>query len=229
VAAAARSTRSDPQWLSLGEASRLLGVSTATIRRWSDAGRLRAFTTPGGHRRFSRAALERLLPNDRDRRPPLESAGLTPTRLARVYRREAARPEADRGWLASLDGEDRETFRALGRRLAMALVGHLDAADEEQRRHQLSEGTAAAVEYGRRGAALGLSLSEVVEGFLSFRRPFLAEIAAAARRRGFDPAELARLHADADRALDRLLVATMSGHSIRRARSGRSSGRSRIE
>ena len=222
-------SRPEPQWLSLGEASRLLGVSAATIRRWSDAGRLRTFTTPGGHRRFSRAALERLLPAERDRRPPLGHAGLTPTRLARAYRREAARADPDRGWLATLDPDDREAFRVLGRQLAMGLVAHLDAVDEEARRHQLTEATATAAEYGRRGATLGLSLSDVVEGFLAFRRPFLAEIAAAARRRGFDATEVSRLHADADRALDRLLVATMSGHSIRRVRAARNRTRTPIE
>ena len=221
MAPASRQSRRDPQWLTLGEASRLLGVSTATIRRWSDAGRLRTFTTPGGHRRFARSALERLLPSQRDRRPGLEQAGLTPTRLARAYRREAARPDPGRGWLATLDDQERETFRLLGRRLAMGLVAHLDAVDEENRRHQLVEATSVAAEYGRRGAALRLSLSEVVEGFLAFRRPFLAEIAAAARRRGFDASEVSRLHGDADRALDRLLVATMSGHTIRQVGAAR--------
>ena len=206
--------------MSLGEASRFLGVSTATVRRWSDSGRLRTFTTPGGHRRFSRAALERLLPADRGRRPELSGAGLTHDRLARAYRRQPVHAGAG-AWLATLDQTDRDAFRDLGRRLAWALIAHLDATDPEPRRHQLSEATAAAVEYGQRGAALGLSMSDVVEGFLAFRRPFLAEIGAVARRRGFDGDEVSGLYDDADRALDRLLVATMSGHSIRRV-SGRS-------
>ena len=75
-----------------------------------------------------------------------------------------------------------------------------------------------AAEYGRRGADLGLAMSDVVEGFLAFRRPFLAEVGAVTTRRGFDAAEVAALFADADRALDRLLVATMSGHSIQAGR-----------
>ncbi len=211
----ARGAPSDPQWLGLGEASRILGVSAATIRRWSDAGRLHAFTTPGGHRRFSRSALELLLPTDRERRPALAVAGLTNDRLARAYRRTTAQT-AEGGWIAALDPTDRLAFRELGRRLAIALIAHLDAGDPETRAHELSEATAVAVEYGRRGAELGLSMSDAVEGFLAFRRPFLAEAAAVARQRGFDAAEVAGLHDDADRALDRLLVATMSGHSIRR-------------
>jgi excisionase family DNA binding protein len=194
----------------------MLGVSPATVRRWADAGRLRAFTTPGGHRRFDRAALERMLPADRPRRPELAAAGLTPSRLRRAYRRDELPRRADTasGWLAALSEADRTAFRDLGRALAWALVAHLDAADPEARHHHLGEATSIAAEYGRRGAALGLSMSDVVEGFLAFRRPFLAEIGAVAARRALDPGEVAALHTDADRALDRLLVATMSGHTV---------------
>ena len=214
---ATRSTIDDPRWLSLGDASRLLGVSTATVRRWADSGRLKPFTTPGGHRRFSRTALERMLPADRLRRPELASGGLTPTRLSRAYHRPDSQAPRDAAWLAALAPEDREAFRLLGRQLAWELVAHLDATDPEVRQHHLAEATAVAAEYGRRGALLDLPMSDVVEGFLAFRRPFLAEVAAVARRRGFDAGEVSTLHADADRALDRLLIATMSGHTIRLA------------
>ena len=209
------SARTGNRWVGLGDASRLLGVSTATVRRWADAGRLTAFTTPGGHRRFDRSALERMLPADRSRRPDLADAGLTPARLSRAYRRSADRPtDAGTAWVASLDPSDRDTFRRLGRQLAWELVAHLDAADPEARQHHLTEATAVAVEYGRRGAELGLAMSDAVEGFLAFRRPFLAEVAVASERRGLDAGQVNELHQEADRALDRLLVATMSGHSI---------------
>lgn len=210
-----RTSRRNPQWLSLGDASRLLGVSTATVRRWADSGRLKPFTTPGGHRRFSRAALERMLPTDRARRPDIGAGGLTPARLSRAYRRDASPVAREAAWIATLDADDRDTFRQLGRRLAWELIAHLDAADAEARRHHLGEATAIAAEYGRRGSDLGLVMSDVVEGFLAFRRPFLAEVGAVAARRGFDASEVTALFEDTDRALDRLLVATMSGHSIR--------------
>jgi excisionase family DNA binding protein len=199
-------------WLSLGEASRLLGVSAATLRRWSDSGRLTAFTTPGGHRRFSRAALEKMLPATRGRRPAI-GGFMTPARLAHAYRTDVRRAESHAApWLAVLGPAERDAFRDLGRRLAGALVAHLDAADPADRARHMAGATAYAAEYGRRGAAHGLSLSEVVEEFLLFRRPFLAEIATTARRRAFDAAEVAGLFEDAERALDGLLVATMSGH-----------------
>jgi excisionase family DNA binding protein len=40
------------------QAATYLGISLATIRRWTDAGHISCYRTPGGQRRFSRAQLE---------------------------------------------------------------------------------------------------------------------------------------------------------------------------
>jgi excisionase family DNA binding protein len=66
----------DSNWLTLGQAARYLGVAQSTIRRWSDEGRVPAFYTPGGHRRYQQADLDRFLessgPNARaDAAPPV--------------------------------------------------------------------------------------------------------------------------------------------------------------
>ena len=53
----------EPQWLTLGEAARYLGVAQSTIRKWSDNGRVRAFYTPGRHRRYRRQDLDAFLEN----------------------------------------------------------------------------------------------------------------------------------------------------------------------
>jgi excisionase family DNA binding protein len=51
----------DPDWLTLGQAAKYLGVAQSTIRKWSDQGLLPAFYTPGGHRRFRRRDLDAFL------------------------------------------------------------------------------------------------------------------------------------------------------------------------
>jgi excisionase family DNA binding protein len=51
----------EPEWLTLGQAAKFLGVAQSTIRKWSDHGRVPAFYTPGGHRRYRRRDLEAFL------------------------------------------------------------------------------------------------------------------------------------------------------------------------
>ena len=51
----------DPDWLTLGQAAKYLGVAQSTIRKWSDQGLMPAFYTPGGHRRFRRRDLDDFL------------------------------------------------------------------------------------------------------------------------------------------------------------------------
>lgn len=56
-------TAAREEWLTVREACAMVGVSPATLRRWSDDGHVTAFTTPGGHRRFSRTTILDLLPD----------------------------------------------------------------------------------------------------------------------------------------------------------------------
>ncbi|MEX2211167.1 MAG: response regulator [Gaiellaceae bacterium] len=72
---ARRAPGSDPEWLTLGQAAKYLGVAQSTIRKWSDQGKLPAFYTPGGHRRYRRGDLdvflERSGPGGRSAEGPL--------------------------------------------------------------------------------------------------------------------------------------------------------------
>src|SRR5258707_12082236 len=56
-----RASGTDPDWLTLGQAAKYLGVAQSTIRKWSDQGLVPAFYTPGGHRRFRRRDLDTFL------------------------------------------------------------------------------------------------------------------------------------------------------------------------
>jgi excisionase family DNA binding protein len=56
-----RAPASEPDWLTLGQAAKFLGVAQSTMRKWSDGGRVPAFYTPGGHRRYRRRDLEQFL------------------------------------------------------------------------------------------------------------------------------------------------------------------------
>ncbi len=207
--------RPRPERLALGEASRLLGVDPDTLRRWADEGRVPAFTTPGGHRRFDRRALERLI--EARRTGPageLAAFGATPDRLSAAYRRRYGEAHA----LApdprtTVPDADRESFRETGRRLVDALVRHLD---ETGTARALAEREAVdlAAHLGERLALHGVSLSDGVSMFVSARRPFLAELRVVARRRGVDSMRVAEIYDISTGLLDRLLIAFVAGYEL---------------
>ena len=79
--------------LSLGPAARMLGVDPDTLRRWADDGLVEAFVTPGGHRRFDRTEIDRLL----DARHP--GTGTVPPLAARhVHEEFEDTPCIDKGF-----------------------------------------------------------------------------------------------------------------------------------
>ncbi len=202
-------------WLSLGEASRMLGISQGTLRRWADRGQVASFTTPGGHRRFPRATIQALLPASRARRPALADLGASRERMAGAYRRlievSEGRPPSLLSVLSDLPDSERQLFRERGSRMVECLVAHLDAAAPGPAMANLHEAAGHAAEYGASTARLGAPLSEAVETFLRFRAPFIAELAATARRRGLDTREATGLLVDADSAFDKLLMSFIEG------------------
>ncbi len=211
----------DPSWVTLTQACRLLGVSPSTVRRWGDAGLVRAYLTPGGHRRFSRAGLEAMLPGRPTGRPSLASLGETRRGLARGYRRAAGGAPATIPWVTELDGATRERFRGYGRGIVTALLGVLDTDDLARRAELLRSAEDACANYGRLAAGESLGASLTADTFLRFRRPFLEELAAIARRREFDSGATSALFADANAALDGLLLATLRGWEAARLGAGR--------
>jgi excisionase family DNA binding protein len=60
-----RAPAGEPDWLTLGQAAKYLGVAQSTIRKWSDVGRVPAFYTPGGHRRYRQRDLDVFLDRSR--------------------------------------------------------------------------------------------------------------------------------------------------------------------
>ena len=200
------------EWLTVHEACALIGVSPATLRRWSAAGDVQAFTTPGGHRRFARSMILGLLPSARRQRPSLERLGETPEHMTRVYRRHVAQAIHGVSWLSGLTEEELEPLRDHGRRIAGALLTFIDAETPEERRPAMLKAVAAANEYGRIAARESGEIRETVETVLRFRMLFLGEHAQVARRRGLDTVEATNLLVTATQAIDQLLVALMSGH-----------------
>ena len=52
--------RTSKQYVSIGQASKLLCVCVATVRAWVDMGLLKAYVTPTKHRKISIKDIERI-------------------------------------------------------------------------------------------------------------------------------------------------------------------------
>lgn len=206
--------RSARDWLALGAASRLLSVDPDTLRRWADAGRVESWTTPGGHRRFARRALERLVAaRGATTRPSLARLGATPERLSAAYRRSYGHrigggPDAR----SAVEPPVRAAFRRDGRHLVEALIHHLDASDPVERERAERKEAELASAFARRLGAEGTGFADAVALFVAARRPFLAELGSVARRRALAPGQLSALYEDASVLLDRLLLGFIAAY-----------------
>jgi excisionase family DNA binding protein len=200
-------------WLTLGEASRILGVDPDTLRRWADNGKIDVLKTPGGHRRFLRESIEGMLP--RPRRPAVRSLsamGEAPDRIAAEFLKRVRSDLATQDWHARFDDASLRWFRERGMRMSDLLIGHLDAVRRSGHDDHLEQAAALGREYGVEAKRRGLSLGEATQAFLFFRARFLAEIANVARRRALGAEPAAALFAEADRALDAVILALIDGH-----------------
>ena len=54
-------TDPQPEYLTPGQVARMLHVSPKTVNRWANEGRIPCLVTLGGHRRFQREEIERVV------------------------------------------------------------------------------------------------------------------------------------------------------------------------
>jgi excisionase family DNA binding protein len=195
----------ETEWLSLGPASRLLGVDPDTLRRWSDVGRIRSFTTPGGHRRFARPDVTRLQEARRSTKRPLATLGATPERMARAYAR-SYRSGPSLPATRSLDGSERDAFRIEGRRLIETLVAYLDATSASTKELVEAEAMTVVAKTARRLGESNLDMATAIGAFVAARGPFLGELESIGRRRALEAPAVMGLYAEATALLDRLLL-----------------------
>jgi excisionase family DNA binding protein len=154
------------RWITLGQACKLLGVNESTLRRWADAGHVRSFRTPGGHRRFSEEDLRSLVAGRGGTGgEPYTSLGqLALTRI----RRRLQRGRGQAPWYTSISESDRERLRPLGRRMVGLVSEYMTKG---ARRSQLvDEAREIGHEYGRELVRDNLSIRDAVEAFTFFRK-----------------------------------------------------------
>jgi excisionase family DNA binding protein len=207
-------TEETGEWISLQEASALLGVTTSTLRRWGDSGRVPMKRTLGGHRRFQRSAIAQL------RTAP--SAPAAPAALARPSSphhgwnfdaRELARQDWHNRFTS---GQLTDRMRGLGQRLLGLLIQYINRREGDAR--FLVEARTVGENYGRESRSAGVTLHDTVEAFLFFRSAFSQLTMPMPRiAQPTDLAESAGLHARLDRFMDAILLGVISGFESQEA------------
>jgi excisionase family DNA binding protein len=194
------------RWLTLGQACRVLGVDESTLRRWADGGQVRTFRTPGGHRRFAEADLQDLLAG-RGRDSYRELGELT---INRVRRRLHRSPGQDAEWYATVDEAGRERLRPLGRRLAALAAEY--ASRRPKKGALLEDARALGREYGKEAQASGLSLAQLVDAFIFFRRSLDDAAKQAILRRGLPSGDALAAYEQVVALADQALVGLVEAY-----------------
>lgn len=55
------SEKSQPKWLTIGQASKYLGISRDTLRRWEKAGKIKAVRSPTNRRYYTQKQLDEVM------------------------------------------------------------------------------------------------------------------------------------------------------------------------
>jgi excisionase family DNA binding protein len=198
-------SRSSGDWLSIRQASRLLGVHIGTVREWADAGRIASYRTPGGHRRFSKADLERFLTQQ-------HKTNSTEQTLARIREELRTHPHSD--WLKSapahFDERERARQREFGQRLLACVVHYVE--EPHARDCLLDEGRRVAREYGHVLLASGISAGNAARATIHFRQLILKAVLEVHLGSRVGDEEDARLFQRVSAFIDEILLAILEAY-----------------
>ncbi len=196
-------------FLSLGKACVVLGISEATLRHWTDEGRVKAFVTPGGHRRYSEHELRRFA---KDHQVVQRSDSVVDRlELTATDHRRAAKACVDSAFPSGpLASESRERLARCGRELLDLVIQYVNQPSKRSETicfvRQVGE------EHGRILASLGFPLVDSVEAFIKHRN-LLVDAATQFAAKGGDPSGRSVATVPlVTRVVDEALVSLVAAH-----------------
>jgi len=211
---------SSPRWLTIRDACAFLGVDQSTLRRWTDEGRVPAFLTPGGHRRYLEEDLRSLVAGEakKPQRSRVNRQRLTDRSLS-AYEDDYLNEARGRQWYQSFGSEMQEEHRRLGRRLVDLAIRYAATTGHQRERAQLLiEGREIGDYYGRSGVQAGLGPGEAIEAFLYFRYPTVRAVLGVIEEENLPARRAARLFIGIDDFIDQVLLSMMRSYDADRRR-----------
>ena len=195
--------------LSISEASQILGVSEAALRQWTDEGKIKAFITPGGHRRYSRAELKKLMGSHpkvlgvKDLVAELEETIGLHREIARTFLSTTS-------FYNKLNEESREHLAELGRRFIDIIIKYI--TEPSKREDTIKRTRDLGHQYGEALARLGLTLTDSVEAFVAHRGPIINATTHLMRKREALTGRVIEAIPLVAHVMDEALVALVAAH-----------------
>lgn len=180
------------------------------MRQWTSLGKLHAYRTLGGHRRFSAAELTTLAEHTEAAREPGVVAEIM-ERLRQRYHGTAQTAAVHERWISELDDEARRRFHGLGESLLAELSNYVSIGGPRARRTALQEARRIGAQYGELCCAAGLDTADAVEAYVLFRRPLLDVLGRVFAAHPDQGAELSRVMRDAEHFMDEVLASVAAG------------------
>ena len=148
----------------------MLGVSEPTLRQWTDEGKIRAFITPGGHRRYNKAEL-RSFTGKQQRVHGIKDLVTRIEDTPPLHRELAHTHFAATSWYNKLDPESQRHLAESGRQLLHLVTRYITEPLKQKEVEELARGIGS--DFGEQVAKLGLSLTESLEAFMLHRNPVI--------------------------------------------------------
>lgn len=197
------------QWLTLKDASDVLGVHFTTLRTWADNGEIQVFRTPGGHRRFSVTELRRFLKERVEREGNGAQTSVIATAIQQVHDEMAKASYDQLPWRYPLDEEAKMTRRNRGQQLFALALSYV--MKPMQRERILVEGHRLGEEYGREAYQNRITLADAGRAVRFFRNQLVQAVRAEEAPDLVDADDL-RIQQQLDLFLDEVLYAVLKGY-----------------
>jgi excisionase family DNA binding protein len=199
----------DEALVTISEASQFLGVSEAALRQWTDEGKIKAFITPGGHRRYSREELKKFSSTQpkmlglKDLVVELEDTVDRHREIARAYLKKIP-------WYGDLSPRSQEKLAEIGRSLLNLIIKYV--AEPSRRKETLEQIKQVGASLGELLAQLQIPLSDSVEAFLVHREPIIGATTHLMKKREAFAGRIIGVIPMIGNAFDEALIALVSVH-----------------
>lgn len=196
-------------WLSIGEACRILGVSEATLRQWTDDGQIKVFITPGGHRRYERKQLDEFMDSHRnvlgmkDLIARLEDTAAPHREIGSSFASPGESP-------IKLDESQKQRLAHLGRTLLDLIIGYV--AEPAKRDEIILQAHMVGQTFGICLAEAGLSLTDSLQSFVAHRKPIIEGVMALMKQKEIVAEEILASIPLIDNIIDQTLLALIRAY-----------------